>query len=408
VTISGCTVHKIEKPNDNAHAIGVWGTEADSPYKNVRIEGNEIYDCLLGQSEALVLNGNVTDFVVVRNSVHDNDNIGIDMIGFEQTASANDQARNGVCSDNTVYNCSSEENPTYMDPTAGGIYVDGGRNIVIERNIVYGCDLGIEVASEHTDKTTDSVIVRNNLVHSCKITGIALGGYDVDRGWAVGCTFVNNTLVRNDTQQHGNGEILIQRSRNNVVQNNVIVTNDQNYAIVNTFGSAHSTGNAVDYNLYFGVGPAADMEWTWQDQLHTGFDTYTAATGQDAHSLYGAPLFADTAAGDYSIRDGSPATDKGTGTGAVYGDEDLAGNPRTVGAAVDIGAFELQSSAVRDLTHGVRSAVGTGAGTRLVCRPGNRRSPIHVEAMTVAGRRLSGCSPRGVYVATPDGDGRKF
>jgi len=34
-------------------------------------------------SESMVLNGNVEHFVVSHNKVHDNDNIGIDFIGFE-------------------------------------------------------------------------------------------------------------------------------------------------------------------------------------------------------------------------------------------------------------------------------------------------------------------------------------
>ena len=65
------------------------------------VDGNEVRNCKLGQSESMVLNGNVTDFVVSHNVVHDNDNIAIDFIGFEGTGPAGlDQARNGVCTKN--------------------------------------------------------------------------------------------------------------------------------------------------------------------------------------------------------------------------------------------------------------------------------------------------------------------
>jgi len=137
-------VHNIESPNGNAHGIAFYGTAA-SPMTNIVVDGNEIRNCRLGQSESLVLNGNIDGFTVARNIVHDNDNIGIDFIGFEGTGPAGqDQARNGICVDNVVYNISSATNPTYGgERSADGLYVDGGRDIVIERNKVDNCDIGV-------------------------------------------------------------------------------------------------------------------------------------------------------------------------------------------------------------------------------------------------------------------------
>lgn len=111
------------------------------------------YNCKLGQSEALVLNGNVDGFKVTNNTVHDNDNIGIDFIGYEGTAPANDNARNGICTGNRVYNISSKNNPHMLEMSAGGIYVDGGFNILIDSNIVKNADIGIEVATEQGSAT---------------------------------------------------------------------------------------------------------------------------------------------------------------------------------------------------------------------------------------------------------------
>ena len=56
-----------------------------------------------------MLNGNVTGFEVTNNRVHDNNNIGIDFIGFEGTCPdpALDRARDGVCRGNVVWNISS-------------------------------------------------------------------------------------------------------------------------------------------------------------------------------------------------------------------------------------------------------------------------------------------------------------
>src|SRR5258705_1366855 len=51
-------IHNIESPNGNAHGIAFYGTAA-TPMTNIVVEANEIRNCKLGQSESLVLNGNV-------------------------------------------------------------------------------------------------------------------------------------------------------------------------------------------------------------------------------------------------------------------------------------------------------------------------------------------------------------
>jgi hypothetical protein len=59
------------------------------------------------------VDGNVTNFVITNNVVHDNDNTGIDVIGFEGVSPdpAYDYARNGTVAGNTVYNISAINNP---------------------------------------------------------------------------------------------------------------------------------------------------------------------------------------------------------------------------------------------------------------------------------------------------------
>ncbi len=55
------------------------------------------------------------------------------------------------------------------------------------------------------------------------------------------------------------------------------------------------------------------------------------------------PGFTDRAAGDYSLRADSPAVDAGNST-AAFGDFDLVGGARIVGAAIDLGALEFQNA----------------------------------------------------------------
>jgi hypothetical protein len=151
----------------NGFGIAVYGSDAKTPITDLIIDGNEVHHLKTGSSESLVVNGNVTNFHITRNVVHDNNNIGIDVIGFERTAPdpAVDQARDGVVSENLVYNITSRGNPAYGDDqSSDGIYVDGGTRVLIERNVIHDVDFGIELASEHKDRATSYITARNNLI----------------------------------------------------------------------------------------------------------------------------------------------------------------------------------------------------------------------------------------------------
>jgi hypothetical protein len=288
-------IHNIESPNGNAHGIRVYGTSGTLPISDITISYNEINNCKLGQSEALVLNGNVDGFKVNYNKVHDNDNIGIDFIGYEGTAPNNDYARNGECVGNLVYNISSAKNPTYGgDTSAGGIYVDGGANILIDRNIIKYADIGIEVATEQ-GPVVKNITVTNNLITDCEPqAGISFGAYEGSRGGGV-----ENLKVFNNTLYNNTYAVQIQRANSptNMIKNNIFYGGK---AVTGTIGSNVFSGN-----------------------------------------ITANPLFVNPAAGDFRLKAGSPAIDVGT---EVYGKVDLAGSPRQSGAKVDAGAYEYQWS----------------------------------------------------------------
>jgi hypothetical protein len=277
----------------DAHGISVYGTSAPESINNLIIDGNELYDLILGSSEALALNGNVETFQVTNNTVRDANNIAIDCIGFEGTSpdSVYDQARNGEISGNKVYNISSYGNPSYgSEYSAGGIYVDGGRDIIVQRNIVTLSDIGIEIASEHSGRATSNVTVRNNIIYNNKIAGIAMGGYDDQRGSTRGCKVINNTLYHNDTRMAGNGELLLQFDiRNNIIKNNIFNANSQAILISNPY--TQNTGSVVDYNLYFSPEGSENSTWQWKGITYTGFDSYRAVTTNDENGLFADPQF---------------------------------------------------------------------------------------------------------------------
>ena len=339
-------VHDIENSCEEcgAHGIAIYGRAANASIHDIIIDGNEVRDNKLGWSESLVLNGNVENFVVSNNKVHDNDNIGIDLIGFEETAPdpTVDRARDGTVVGNLVYNIDSFGNPAYGEQrSSDGIYVDGGTKIIIERNIIHDTNIGIELASEYGGKNTSHITVRNNFVYNNTQIGIAFGGYDTERGSTENCVIVNNTLYNNATQGDWGAELYVQfDTRNNIVKNNIIYANDARLFVESW--SDVMTGNIVDYNLFFASGGGTDGSWVWMGKTYTKFADYQQASGNDANSLTGLdPRFVDTTTPDLHLQPTSPALDKGQElpeTGRV----DIDGLPRVKGAAIDMGAAEIR------------------------------------------------------------------
>lgn len=317
ITVKNCIVHGIKKPNDNAHGIAVYGSNGTTPVSSLVLDGNTIYGCKLGQSESMVLNGNVDGFEVTNNVIYDNDNIGIDFIGFEGTAPQNDQARNGICAGNRVYDISSGDNPTYNgERSADGIYVDGGRDIVIERNIVDSCDIGIEVASEHNGKTTSNITVRNNFVSRSFQGNIMTGGYAANKGNAENIILVNNTLFGGN-----DGEIVLQFNNKGICIKNNICYAKSGTAYLNNAGSNNTTV-IVDNNLYYGASISSPGDWS------------------DAHAKFINPELVGPPSNMHLLST-SGAIHAGASLSAdTIGQKDIDGQDRIQNTAVDIGADE--------------------------------------------------------------------
>ena len=330
--------------SSNALGVAVYGSASPASISGLVVSGNEIDHLMTGCSESMSIDGNVDGFAVTSNFVHDNDNIGIDAIGFEKVSPdpSTDQARHGEIRGNTVYNITSYGNPDYgKQYAADGIYVDGGTQITIEQNLVHNVDLGIELASEHKGHDTSDVIARNNVVYENNSNGISIGGYGNARGGSDNLTVVNNTLFDNDTQKTGSGEFQIQyHATANVFENNIVYAGPQGL-LVHGYTAAPMPPATLDYNDYYAAGGAAKSHWQWQKVHYTGFAKYRSGSGQDAHSIFADPLFDSMTTPDLDIMAGSPAIDAGVDLGAdVVGDVDFLGNPRVSGGQIDMGAYQ--------------------------------------------------------------------
>ena len=329
----------------NGFGIAVYGTDAKTSISELVIDGNEVHHLKTGSSESLVVNGNVTNFRITHNVVHDNNNIGIDVIGFERTAPdpAVDQARDGVVSGNLVYNITSRGNPAYGDEqNSDGIYVDGGTRVVIEQNVMHDVDFGIELASEHKDRATSYITARNNLIYHCHTAGVSIGGYAPDRGRTDHSRVVNNTLYDNDTSGTGSGEFQMQwNMADDIFENNIVYAGPRCLITLNKSQVEKNQSPAtIDYNLYYCASGAKASTWARASATSAGFEQYVQSTGNDRHSRFLDPHFVDAAARDFHLRPDSPALTAGTTDGVPVGELDLEGSPRVKSGNIDIGCYQ--------------------------------------------------------------------
>lgn len=328
----------------NAFGIAVYGTDVQMPISDLVIDRNEVHHLKTGSSESLVVNGNVSNFHITHNVVHDNNNIGIDVIGFERTAPdpTVDQARDGVVSGNLVYNITSRGNPAYRnDESSDGIYVDGGTRILIEQNVVHDVDFGIELASEHKDRATSDITARNNLIYHCHTAGISIGGYAFERGHTEHCTVVNNTLYNNDTSGTGSGEFQMQwNMADNLFANNIVYAGRRCLIAVNkSHVDQKQSSVAIDYNLYYCASGSKASTWRAGSEIAKGFHNHVQSTGNDRHSIFEDPHFVEKGA-DLHLRSDSPALAAGTTHGVPVGELDLDGSPRVQSGHIDLGCYE--------------------------------------------------------------------
>ncbi len=358
IEIRGNNIHDISNhfADGNAFGFAAYGDTAE-PITGLVVADNEIHHCQLGNSESLAINGNVVGFLVTNNRVHHNTNIGIVAIGYEGTCTedpAQDRARQGVIRGNTVWECTSTANPAYGNaPGADGLYVDGGTDIVIENNVSYQNDIGLELTSEHTNRTTDHITARNNFIWGNRIGGILLGGAEPGNGGSEYNQVYANTLWANDTRADGNGEIQFNHwCHHNTLRHNLVFAGAQALLCSNPVGATISgkstnSDNRFDWNLWWAPGGATASEWQWKNTPYTGFAAWKSSSAQDAHSLFTDPKLRRPAASgstlpDLHLRSDSPAIEAGDPAAKPEDDErDIDRLARLTGARMDLGADEL-------------------------------------------------------------------
>jgi Bacterial Ig-like domain (group 3) len=395
-------IHNIttaSEKNGNAFGISVYGT-SKTPITQLVINGNEVYDLRTGNSESLDVDGNVTYFAITNNLVHDNDNIGIAVIGYEGVGPVGyDEAMYGEVGGNTVYNISGITNPGEgKSYDADGLYCDGCAYVTFERNLIFQVDYGIETTSENQVCQANGTewsgpggtgtaakgtypcygryaTVRNNIFYGSNACGNSIGGYAAATrkggqsnggGSSYHDVFVNNTLYNNATQPNGSGEFQIQHqvgsAQGDIYENNIVYAGAYNtwiYSYVPFSAKYPAPAATLNWNLYnSAAGYVQGMSIWWGNvSNYKSFAKWQTSSGEDADSLNTDPLFVDlgdTPPNFYTIPT-SPAVGagstglscsvgwcdpNGSSPNSIYGSTDFLGNPRTNGSNIDIGAYQ--------------------------------------------------------------------
>jgi hypothetical protein len=308
IEISNNTIHDLGTTSSGGNVHGILVKSYSSAViTNVVIKNNKLFNLKTGWSESITVQGNVDGFWVTGNILHNNTNIGIDIAGFYGSttipASLN-QARHGYVQGNMIYDlyCSYA--------TCAGIYVDGGRDTIIENNTLRNTMVGIEVGCENaTDRTTgtpaivSNITVQKNIVYNSTSEAIGVGGYDgLNTGKIINTKVLNNTLYNNKRGVEFMYADSIEIGRN-IIYN---LTSDK-YFIYDSLKMA--TNVNIHDNFYFvdsGTG-----KWKFSGIYAYSLSEWIAKLHYDMTARFADPLFVDKANGDFRLKAGSPATGYG-------------------------------------------------------------------------------------------------
>lgn len=292
----------------------------------------------------------VAEFITIRNCrAGSNGRWGI-LTGFVDDLLIENNEMHHSIAEHGIYASNSGDRPVIRnnlvyDNYANGIHINadesqGGdgtiSNALVEGNVIHGNGAG-GGSGINMDGVVDSV-VRNNLLYDNHASGISL--YRIDG--ATGAT--NNLVVNNTIINAADGRWCVNinngssgnRVRNNILYNfhsfrgAIVIDSSSRPGFVSSNNSVMSRFSTDDGNTVIALS-------AWQ------------ALGYDTNSFLAVPADHFIVPGsDFHLLDTSPAIDAGTATDAPV--SDLDGNPRPIGAAVDIGAYEATSLTCGDGT----------------------------------------------------------
>ncbi len=284
------------------HAISIR-TKKNAPMSHIIIDGNHVHHNHTGHvkayDEALTVLGTVSYFQVTNNIVHDNDFIGLDVIGhYKGPFGSFGMCRYGIVAGNKSYR-NSRKAPWLW---SAGLYLDGGEYVIVERNEVHDNQApGISVNQEAPADRVGPVIVRFNRIWSN-------GKYSFSIGASTTSTLYDSVFVHNTTYgSRQNTEVYLFNGKNIAVKNNIFFKLANTAFIIDMKGRLTDSTWILDHNAYAPASPTSIRLGRYR-----GLNSYRASTGKGKHSIaISNPGLTDPAKGNFALKASSPCIDKG-------------------------------------------------------------------------------------------------
>ncbi|NPA81691.1 MAG: hypothetical protein GXO31_03675 [Epsilonproteobacteria bacterium] len=286
------------------HAICITAYK-DRPMSHIVIDSNHVHHNHTGNpnvggayDEAMTVLGAVEYFRVTNNIVHDNDFIGLDIIGHQRGSfSVFGMNRHGLVAGNICYRNG------VLKEWASSLYVDGAEYLIVENNLVYdNFGLGLTISQETRESTADHVIVRNNFSWNNKRGGMLGSSHG---GEVRDCVFVHNTVGGAKVET----EFFLGTARNWRIKNNIFYEFGTSPYLFKDISNMTSSWE-FDYNYY--APRLGFYKIHMAGRVYSDFGSYQRGTGKDPHSINGEdPKLKDPSHQDYSLRDDSPCKNAG-------------------------------------------------------------------------------------------------
>jgi hypothetical protein len=319
---------------------------------NLTLRGNDVQSCCnAGQmgsgtscQECISLD-HVDGFTIEGNLVHDSQQNGLANWGGGEGIDVKNGSSHGVVRGNEVRNI-----------VQLGIYVDAWEtditDVEIYGNRVHHNANGIIITSEQTGNF-GNIRIHDNLVYDNGFDGLSVSHYQVSNPTVKDIQIYNNTSVHNGFP--GSKPYFLSQAEQSASWGRGITIGDPDIAGLVISDNISFDNASAQMELVAGLGGP-----TLEHNLIGPAVGSNGSTGSHPVQTSDA-RFVDYAGRDLRLAQGSPAIDAGLG-GPNVAATDFWGNARVAGAAVDIGAFEYDSTPVGDAGWAFDASGSAGAG----------------------------------------------